>query len=225
MQPTETQGSGDIMTHNEVKARGSVSTPQYGASATRDAGHQRKGSMRGSVQSIQTRRDNEVPGPGWPLTTPDSTPGSTPDLTPDLTPEMSNGDDHDTPLYQPIPTPDAPYTIYAPAVLGSRSYTPSTRESLGQQQGHDVVAMPSRNFQNSPSPPKRPYNSISGLSTETTSSSPLALGVGGTPTVRDEMPSKQRRLKKQESVRTLLSSIPQFVPLPPSLVSPLRSTR
>jgi hypothetical protein len=38
---------------------------------------------------------------------------------------------------------------------------------------------------------------MSDLSTEITSSSPLALGVGGTSIVKEEVPSKERRLMKQ----------------------------
>jgi hypothetical protein len=214
-QPTEIQGPGDIMTHNEaIRARGSSSAPRYVESlASSDAGHQRNGSVPESSRLVQTS-DNRKPKPGRLQTSPGSTP------------EISSEDDHETPLYQPMQTSNAPHTIHAQdiAVLGSRSHTPSTQESLGQRRVNEANAMPSRHFNNSPSQQKRSYKSMSDLSTETTSSSPLPLGVGGTLTVKEEVPSKQRRLVKQESIRTLLT-FPQYVPPPPSLISPLRCTR
>jgi hypothetical protein len=200
-QPTEIQGPGDIMTHNEaIRARGSSSAPQYGASlAKSDARHQRNGSVPESSRLAQTCPDDtsRKPSPGRSQTSPDSTP------------EINTEDDHEMPLYQPVPTSNAPHTVYSQgiALLGSRSHTPSTQESLGQRRVNESKPMPSRQFNNSPSPQKRSHKSMSDLSTEITSSSP-----------------KQRRLAKQESVRALCS-FPQYVPPPPSLISPLRSTR
>ena len=158
------------MTHNEaIRARGSSSTPRYESLARSDAGHQRKGSGLGSSRSAPTGGYKEQSNGQL-----QTSPGSTPEI-----------EDHQTPLYQLIQTPNTPNSIYA---QDSRSHTPSTQ---GQCRA-------SRNFGNSPSPPKRSCNSMSDLSTETVSSSPLALGVGGIPAIGDEMLSKRL---KQESVR------------------------
>lgn len=209
--PTEVQGPGDFMTRNEaIRIHRSSSAPWCsGDLASSDAGHQKHGSVQESSPPVQNRREYEERRPQTSV---------------GLTPNTSSEDDHETPLYQLIQTPNTSPSICSQA-LGSRSHTPSNQESLGQQRGNESVAMLSRRSENSPSPPKRSYHSMSDLSTEINTSSPLALGAVGTPTVKDEMLSKQKRLKKQESVKTLLSSIPQFVPLPPSLISPLRSTR
>jgi hypothetical protein len=191
-----------------MKQSGPVeAAPRCGESlAKSDAGHQRNDS---APESSRLK-----PSPGRPQTSPGSTP------------EISTEDNYDMPSHQPVPTSNAPHTVYSQdiALFGSRSHTPSTRESLGQRRVNESKAMPSRQFINSTSPQKHSHKSLSDLGTEITSCSPLALGVGGTLTVKEEVPSKQRRLVKQESVRALCS-FRQNVPPPPSLISPLRSTR
>ena len=89
-------------------------------------------------------------------------------------PEISSEDDHKILLYQPTP-----YSIYTKDI----EYTLSTQESQVNEAFHY--------FENSQSLPKYLYNSISDPSTETVSSSPLALGVGGIPAIRDEVLSKR----------------------------------
>lgn len=214
IQIVEVLGPGDIKTHNEMlKDRESSSTPQYSESLSRnDAGHQRRGSTQQSLQLVQHPRVHEK-------------------YSCDLTSETTSDDHYDTPLDQTIQTPQTPQTpdtvrrTYTQeiAVLDLKSNKPRTG-SQDQCRVPKALATPPSLFDNSPSPPKRAYHSLSDLNSQITSSSPLALGPGGT-SPPDETPSKRRRLVKQASVRDLLSSIPQLVPLPPSLISPLRSTR
>lgn len=210
--PTEVCGPGDMMTHNEaIRARADTSTLRVGESiAGVDAGRQRQRSIHGNWRPANTGDYYDEPT------------NVQPQSNPDLTPER-NSKDHDTPLYQPLQMSRTPSITYTQnmAAPGSRSQTPDTQGSPGQRRGNGATTSLSRPLEKSPSPPKRTYNALSDL---TSSSSPSALG-SGSQTIRDEVLPKKRRLVKQESVRNLLSSIPQFVPLPPSLISPLRSTR
>jgi hypothetical protein len=188
------------MTHNEAMRASEVHpAPRYNESFT--------------APMSSARRDYEDPRSGQLQTSPDSTPTK---------------EDHEAPMHAShhlTQTPNTPQTTYSQELTVPYSHSRTSSTQSQQWQGNEAVVWPGHDFERSPSPPKRTYNSLSELGSGTTSSSPLASGVGGTSSVRDESPSKKMRLMKQESVRSLLSSIPQYVPPPPSLISPLRSTR
>lgn len=209
MQPTEVQGPGDIMTHNEaIRARERESSTSISSlpstcseNIAADAGHQRQSAVHESWRSTPTGNYN----------TPKNGQAQSLDST------DNNGQDREASLYEPV------QMLHTPAV-GLRSHTPGTFKSIGHRRGNKTAAALSREPEKSPSPPKRSYRALSTDLPSDTPSSPSDLATRD-PAVKGDVLLKKRRLVKQESVRNLLSAIPQYVPLPPTLMSPLRSTR
>lgn len=138
--------------------------------------------------------------------------------------------------HTPSTPPRMPINFLTPPGTQSRGLDP--QEGKDQRPGNQGMMLPSVYFDSihkrSPSPPKRSYACLSDIQmTASEHSDKWHWAAGGTEYIKGDTPSKKRRLtgltlkSEAEDVPQLkksLGSIPQFVPPPPSLISPLRST-